>query len=100
MPTQQFKSRITFCIEISLTPRAVGSCSLQVGAVLRVAVPADDKTARTNLCITAKLGLDDSAPNKVEAACRSILTQTGLDYLDFFVMQNVHSIKVRMNLLF
>lgn len=68
--------------------------------MLRLAAPADDKTARANLCITAKLGLDDSTPNKVEAACRSILTETGLSYLDCFVMQNMHSIKVRTKLLF
>ena len=71
-------------------------CSSQVGAVLRVAAPADGETSRSNLCITAKLGLDDSAPNKVEAACRYILAETGLDYLDCFVMQPVQSIKVRI----
>jgi len=66
----------------------------QVGAVLQAAATAGGETARPNLCITAKLGLDESVPNKVEAACRSILTETGLDYLDCFVMQPVQSIKV------
>jgi hypothetical protein len=62
--------------------------------VLQAAATAGGETARSNLCITAKLGLDDSAPNKVEAACRSILAETGLDYLDCFIVQPVQSIKV------
>lgn len=57
--------------------------------MLRAAASADNEPLRSKLCITAKLvGLNDSAPDKVEAACRSILAKTGLDYLDCLVVHH------------
>ena len=58
---------------------------VQVGAALRAAVAAGEAT-RANLCIVSKLGMSASAPEDVEAACRATLAETGLEYLDCYLM--------------